>query len=119
MAGLHHSPVRLSASPVPSAGFEPIGQVSHNFGTALPFLYIEQVNRTDTMQASTFAIAPQGQVFPRFGFRALTNGKVSCTHHWTSQGLLRQRTDLLTDETAGQLITTLRNLGYKPTEFLG
>ena len=71
------------------------------------------------MQSSTFAIAPAGQVFPRFGFRALSNGKVSCTHHWTDQGILRKRTDCLTDETAGQLITTLRNLGYKPTEFLG
>ncbi len=70
-------------------------------------------------QATPFAIAPQGQCFPRFAFRALMGGKVSVTHHWTSQGLLRKRTDCLTDETAGQLITTLRNLGYKPTEFLG
>jgi len=46
-------------------------------------------------------------------------GKISVTHHWTSQGLLRKRTDTLTDTTAGALIITLRNLGYKETEFLG
>ena len=71
------------------------------------------------MQASTFAIAPAGQVFPRFAFRALSNGKVSCTHHHKDGNILRKRTDCLTDETAGQLITTLRGLGYKQTEFLG
>ena len=72
------------------------------------------------MTVSTpFAIAPQGQCFPRFAFRALMGGKISVTHHWTSQGLLRKRTDTLTDTTAGALIITLRNLGYKETEFLG
>jgi len=68
---------------------------------------------------STFAIAPAGQVFPRFGFRALDNGKVSCTHHWTQKGQLHKRTDSLSTETATQLIITLRNLGYRDTEFLG
>jgi len=70
-------------------------------------------------QATPFAIAPAGQCFPRFAFRALANGKISCTHHWTSQGILNKRTDYLTDSTAGSLIITLRNLGYKETEFLG
>lgn len=69
--------------------------------------------------STPFAIAPAGQVFPRFAFRALSNGKVSCTHHHMDGKVLRNRTDLLTDETAGQLIITLRGLGYKPTEFLG
>lgn len=67
---------------------------------------------------STFAIAPAGQVFPRFGFRALGNDKVACTHHWTQQGQLHKRTDCLTEQTASQLIITLRNLGYKDTDFL-
>ena len=69
--------------------------------------------------STPFAIAPAGQTFPRFAFRALSNGKVSCTHHHMDGKVLRKRTDCLTDETAGQLIITLRGLGYKPTEFLG
>lgn len=98
----------------------PIAELAHHLVRAPHFLYIKRVKATDTMSNSTpFAIAPQGQVFPRFAFRALMGGKVSVTHHWTSQGLLRKRTDCLTDETAGQLVTVLRNLGYKPTEFLG
>ena len=71
------------------------------------------------MTASTFAIAPAGQTFPRFAFRALTNGKIACTHHHLDGTILRKRTDSLTDETAAQLIITLRGLGYKETEFLG
>ena len=70
-------------------------------------------------QATPFAIAPQGQCFPRFAFIAMPNGKVNCTHHHMDGKVLRKRTDTLTDKTAGQLITTLRGLGYKPTEFLG
>ena len=65
------------------------------------------------MHATTFAIAPAGQSFPRFAFRAMPNDKVNCTHHWMDGEILRKRTDTLTDTTAGQLIVTLRGLGYK------
>ena len=71
------------------------------------------------MHATTFAIAPAGQTFPRFAFRAMPNGKVNCTHHHMDGKILRKRTDTLTETTAGQLIVTLRGLGYKNTEFLG
>ena len=70
------------------------------------------------MNDTKLAIAPEGQVFPRFAFRSLTPETIAVTHHWTSQGLLRKRTDNLSAELAGQLITTLRGLGYKPTEYL-
>ena len=70
-------------------------------------------------QATPFAIAPAGQTFPRFAFRALSNGKVSCTHHHMDGKILRKRTDTLGDATAATLIVTLRGLGYKQTEFLG
>lgn len=69
--------------------------------------------------STPFAIAPAGQQFPRFAFIAMPNGKVNCTHHQMDGKILRKRTDTLTDETAGQLIITLRGLGYKQTEFLG
>ena len=67
------------------------------------------------MNSSSFALAPAGQVFPRFAFLALTKDQISVTHHWTEQGVLRKRTDRLSSETAGQFICTLRNLGYKQT----
>mgnify|MGYP001467655668 FL=1 len=69
--------------------------------------------------STPFAIAPAGQTFPRFAFRALSNGKVSCTHHQMDGKVLRKRTDTLGDATAAALIVTLRRIGYKPTEFLG
>ena len=68
--------------------------------------------------ATPFAIAPAGQQFPRFAFRAMPNGKVNCTHHHMDGEVLRKRTDTLTDKTAGQLIVTLRGLGYKPTAII-
>lgn len=78
-----------------------------------------QLTPIDTMtQATPFAIAPAGQQFPRFAFRALANGKVSCTHHHLDGKVLRKRTDCLTDSTATSLLITLRGLGYKNTEFL-
>ena len=67
---------------------------------------------------TSYAISPEGQLFPRFAFLKLTDEFVNCTHHWTSQGLLRKRTDRLTIETASQLISTLKSLGYKQTEVL-
>lgn len=70
-------------------------------------------------QATPFAIAPRGQQYPRFAFIAQANGKINCTHHHLDGKILRKRTDSLTDETAAQLIITLRGLGYKETEFLG
>lgn len=70
------------------------------------------------MASSSFALAPHGQVFPRFAFLAITKDQISVTHHWTEQGQLRKRTDRLSSETAGQFITTLRNLGYTQTENL-
>ena len=68
--------------------------------------------------SSSFALAPAGQVFPRFAFLALTADKIAVTHHWTEQGILRKRTDRLSSETAGKFIITLRNLGYTQTENL-
>jgi len=72
-----------------------------------------------TASDTIFALAPAGQVFPRFAFRALSGGKVNCTHHHLDGEILRKRTDTLTDETAGQLITTLRGLGYSQCPGLG
>lgn len=67
------------------------------------------------MSSSSFALAPIGQVFPRFAFLAITKDQIAVTHHWTEQGILRKRTDRLSSETAGQFIVTLRKLGYKET----
>ena len=91
----------------------PFEALAHHFGTALPFLYIKRVKATHPMQATTFAIAPAGQQFPRFAFRAMPNGKVNCTHHFMDGKILRKRTDTLEDATAGVLIVTLRGFGYK------
>ena len=51
----------------------------------------------------------------------VTNQVADCLihHHHLDGKILRKRTDSLTDETAAQLIITLRGLGYKETEFLG
>ena len=68
--------------------------------------------------STSFALSPIGQVFPRFAFLAITKDEIAVTHHWTEQGILRKRTDRLSSETAGQFITTLRNLGYSQTENL-
>ena len=68
--------------------------------------------------ATPFAIAPAGQQFPRFAFRAMPNGKVNCTHHHMDGKVLRKRTDTLEDATAASLIVTLRGLGYKPTAII-
>ena len=67
------------------------------------------------MQSSSFALAPAGQVFPRFAFLAITKDQIAVTHHWTEQGVLRKRTDRLGSEAAGAFIVTLRKLGYKQT----
>lgn len=70
------------------------------------------------MNSTSFALAPVGQQFPRFAFLALTKDQISVTHHWTKQGMLYKRTDRLSADTAGQFITTLRNLGYRQTDNL-
>ena len=64
------------------------------------------------MSSSSFALSPIGQQYPRFAFLAITKDQIQVIHQWTEQGALHKRMDRLSSETAGQLITTLRNLGY-------
>jgi len=70
------------------------------------------------MQATSFAIAPKGQTFPRFAFLAITEDRVNVTHHHLDGKVLRKRTDSLSTKAASQLITVLRGLGYHQTERL-
>ena len=67
------------------------------------------------VNSTSFALSPTGQEFPRFAFTAITKDQIQVIHQWTEQGQLRKRTDRLGSETAGQFITTLRNLGYTDT----
>ena len=71
--------------------------------------------RHDPMTSSSFAITPAGQQFPRFAFLHITRDKVNVTHHHMDGKVLRKRTDTLSAETASQLITALRKLGYSQT----
>ena len=71
------------------------------------------------MASSSFALAPRGQVFPRFAFLAITKDVISVTHHHMDGDTLRKRTDRLSSERAGQFIIALRGLGYSNCPGLG